>query len=87
MKSGGSCCCFNSFASIVGEWCIVLAEEPIRREEGKAGVAEGDDEGECDGRRRFPAESSVSTAAFAPSDGGVAFVRKVHHLRRYRSRR
>lgn len=91
---GGGSFKFNSFASsssssiiFIGEWRIVLGEEPIRREERKGGVAEGDDEGESDRRRRFPAETAVSAAALAPCDGGVAFVGKVHHLRGYCCRR
>lgn len=67
--------------------CIILGEEPVRWEEGKGSVAEGDDESEGDRRRRLPAEADVCAAALAPCHGGVAFVCQVHHLRRYGSRR
>lgn len=66
---------------------IILGEEPVRWEEGKGSVAEGDDESEGDRRRRLPAEAAVCAAALAPCHGGVAFVCQVHHLRRYGSRR
>ena len=72
---------FNGgLGGVSGGGGVVVAEELVRRNERKHGVASDNDESGSDRRSGFVTECGERGACRAPRDGDVPLVREVEHL-------